>query len=582
MFTLFLILQIGFQSFFLEEFYLKEKTKGIEKNIEDFSRELSSSKWTLDKTKQEVSRFIEQNNSPLIILDRYGMPEYYNEIDDYSMVVRSDDGELFKVRLDYIQDLESYGDFESLLGSEIYLEAMLIDKKEKLLEALLIEFDDSVYYYGELIDELEYMKEDEEYIGKALNIKGEVVYYNDPIFEEAEMYKNDLLLEEVDSWVYENEYFIDNVDDDSIIKYSYIDEASKVENIVFIKPVLFGNGDRKFMFVMASLQPINEAIGIINQYYIYIFLIAIVVIILLSFLYSKMIAKPLIEMNDAAKRMANLDFSAQCSISSNDELESLSNSLNTLSQNLDQSLKELQDANDQLLDDIEKERKQEMIRREFVANVSHELKTPLGIIKGFAEGIKDGIYESKKEYYLDVIIDEINEMNRLVLDMLELSKLESKAYKLSEEVFSIQDLILKINTKFSHMLEEKKLKINLDIEKYKVYCDRNKVEQVLVNLFSNAVRYSGENESISIRAEDRNKDIVIYIENTGAHIPEDEIEKIWDRFYRIEKSRNRSSGGTGLGLLIVKNILELQGSEYGARNTEKGVEFYFSLPKSDV
>lgn len=584
MFTLFLAFQIGFQSLFLEKFYLEKKTKGIEKNIENFSREYLNSKWSLDKTKEEVARFAEQNNSSLIILDRYGIPQYYNEIDNYSMVVRSENGELFNVNLDALYEEESYEDFETLIGSEIYLEGILIDEDERILEAFLISSKEieTNYYDEELISQLENTEGYDLYGDEVIKIKGEVVYYNEPNFEESQVYKSDLLLQEVDSWFYENDYLIDEIDNDSIINYSYLDEVSKVENIVFIKPILYDNGDGKFIFVMTSLQPINEAIGIMNQYYIYIFLIAIIFIVLLSFLYSKMISKPLIEMNEVAKRMANLDFGAKCSIHTNDELESLSNSLNTLSKNLDQSLKELQDANDQLLDDIEKERQQEMIRREFVANVSHELKTPLGIIKGFAEGIKDGIYENKKEYYLDVIIDEINEMNRLVLDMLELSKLESKAYKLSKEVFEIEDLILKINNKFSHMVEEKKLKTTLDIQECRVCSDKNKIEQVLVNLYSNAIRYSKVNESINIKVDDRNSDVVIYIENTGVHIPEEDIEKIWDRFYRIEKSRNRASGGTGLGLLIVKNILELHNSKYGVKNTEKGVEFYFSLPKPDA
>jgi len=285
-------------------------------------------------------------------------------------------------------------------------------------------------------------------------------------------------------------------------------------------------------------------------------------------------------MNNAATKMAELDFSVKCDIQSNDELGSLSQSLNTLSHNLESSLTELRDTNSKLIDDIEREKQQELIRKEFVANVSHELKTPLGIMKGFAEGIKDGIFEDKKEYYLDVIIDEIEKMNVMIFDMLEISKLESKEYTLSKNVFEIDELLKKVKFRFDPMLNDNKLTASMDLKPYKVSGDSSKIEQVLMNLFSNAIRYSAENEKIKIRVIENNEKIRVSISNSGSYIAEEDISKIWDRFYRVEKSRNKSQGGTGLGLLIVKNILELHESEYGVRNTKDGVEFYFHLDKS--
>ncbi|MEA1961219.1 MAG: HAMP domain-containing sensor histidine kinase [Bacillota bacterium] len=259
----------------------------------------------------------------------------------------------------------------------------------------------------------------------------------------------------------------------------------------------------------------------------------------------------------------------------------MAESLNILSRKLDTSLKDLQEANEQLLEDMEKERQQELKRKEFVASVSHELKTPLGIIKGFAEGIKDGIHQNKQDYYLDVIINEIETMDDLVMEMLELSRFELGNYKLSRQEFAMDSLVMEFNQRFRYLIDERHLKTHFDIEECNVLADREKIEKVLNNLYSNAIRYSINEGSINIKLKKQKNNMICYsIENTGVHIPEDELDKIWDRFYRIEKSRNRVSGGTGLGLLIVKNILQMHESDFGAINTDKGVEFYFSLPEA--
>lgn len=428
---------------------------------------------------------------------------------------------------------------------------------------------------------------DEDY--EIKDISGEIIYihYNEENMD-PEFYKVDLLDQEIDSFFmdvegleYENQNEVkkQKFTNNGIDYYWFIDPNTNLKSIIFYKAIRV-NGEIQYIFAMSSLQSIDEALNFISQYLLYMFVIAMILIFILSFFYSKMIAKPLINMNNAATKMAELDFSVKCDIQSNDELGSLSQSLNTLSHNLESSLTELRDTNSKLIDDIEREKQQELIRKEFVANVSHELKTPLGIMKGFAEGIKDGIFEDKKEYYLDVIIDEIEKMNVMIFDMLEISKLESKEYTLSKNVFEIDELLKKVKFRFDPMLNDNKLTATMDLKPYKVFGDSSKIEQVLMNLFSNAIRYSAENEKIKVSVIENNEKIRVSIINSGSYIAEEDISKIWDRFYRVEKSRNKSQGGTGLGLLIVKNILELHESEYGVRNTKDGVEFYFHLEKS--
>ncbi|MCY6485344.1 HAMP domain-containing sensor histidine kinase [Clostridium aestuarii] len=584
-FTMFIFIQMSFQSLFFSRFYLKEKIKITKNNIDSFSKKYINSNWSLEQEIKGINRFIEENNSILIITNDKGVPEYSYMYDIYSsvMLIEDKDENYYKIPIDYIEDET---DFEIKKGEEVYIEGIKSEYDETIIEPFKIEINGKEYsnksisldiYYDEDASEKDEYYDIKHQIDK---IKGTIAYIEKPKkFSKDIMYKQNLLIEQVDYWFY-NKNEINNLSNSDIISYNYDEPELKTQNRVFIKPVMNKNGSKKYIFVLTSLQPVDEAIGIMKNYYFYMFLLAIVFIIILSFTYSKMISKPLIQMNKVAKNMAELDFSTYCQVKSDDELGSLSKSLNILSKSLDYNMKELKKANKKLAEDIERERKQEKVRKEFVASVSHELKTPLGIMKGFAEGIKDGIYENKKDYYLEVIIDEIEKMNELVLDMLELSKLEARAYKLNKSDFSIKEIIINTDNKFTNISQEKNLKINLCMDNCNVYGDKRKIEQVIVNLFSNAIRYSKRDGFIKIKTESRDNEVYFYIENSGTHIPDEQLDKIWNRFYRVEKSRSKALGGTGLGLAIIKNILEMHESTFGVKNTNLGVQFFFSLCKA--
>jgi signal transduction histidine kinase len=300
----------------------------------------------------------------------------------------------------------------------------------------------------------------------------------------------------------------------------------------------------------------------------------------LSFYYSKIIAKPLIKMNRVTKKMANFDFSEKLPISTEDEIGSLSSSINSLSVNLKDRIDKLHVANTKLQQDIEKERQLEKTRKEFISGVSHELKTPLSVIRSFAEGIKDGVSKDTT-YYTDVILEETDNMNRLIVEMLELAKLESGTYKLEMEAFSIGELIQQVYTKLLFSIEEKNLHVELALDPtIYVQANRNRIEQVVVNLLSNAIRYAPTGEQVKLSVIEYEETVKVEIENNGTPIPEESLDKIWDRFYRLDASRSRHTGGTGLGLSIVKNILELHHANYGVYNKENGVVFYFELQKA--
>ena len=365
------------------------------------------------------------------------------------------------------------------------------------------------------------------------------------------------------------------------VTYIFNDSYYNIKHIVAVKPVIFNDIPTKVIFAVSSLQPVNEAVGVMRDFYIYIYIFGIALTLVLAYIYSNMVSKPLINLNNTASKMAELDFHEKCEINREDEIGSLAKTLNFLSTNLSSALNSLQESNAKLKEDIEREKEIEERRKEFVAAVSHELKTPISLIEGYAEGIKDGIVEGEdKDYYINVIIDEAEKMGRLVSEMLELSKLESGNFKIQIEEFnlsaSINETIRRLEE--GYLDSGSKVKINKKIEnELQVLGDKNKIKEVLTNFLTNAIRHTKEGGSIYVRTIAIEDKVTVEIENSGEHIPKEDIDKVWDKFYKVDKARSRNAGGTGLGLAIVKNILNLHDSEYGVENTEIGVRFHFTL-----
>lgn len=327
----------------------------------------------------------------------------------------------------------------------------------------------------------------------------------------------------------------------------------------------------------ASLLPISEGISVIEEFYKFFYAVAIFIIILLSYVYSNMITNPLRKVSEKAKKMSTLDFSEKCQVESQDEIGDLAVTLNFLSENLNSALTCLQSANIQLQRDIEKERKLDQIRKEFVAAASHELKTPITIIQGYTEGLKDGVFTMEESAEsLDIIIQETNRMSNLVKDMLELSALESESVDLNLSVFNLVELIHNMVRILSNKIQDKHIEV---YENYysiaTIEADKFRMEQVITNFLTNALRYTEENGTIFITTGEENGIIRVSFENTCNKLSDEELERVWKKFYKVDKSRTRKLGGSGLGLSIVKNILELHGFQYGVRNTEVGVEFFF-------
>lgn len=381
----------------------------------------------------------------------------------------------------------------------------------------------------------------------------------------------------------ENQELIDkSMKSNSAQSISFFNKATHTDCIGVIIPISIYQENDSLLISVTSVQPIAEADSVINEFYKFIILGFLVVGIFLSIIYTNLVTKPLVRINRIADKMAKMDFSESCQVYSDDEIGNLGNTLNFLSTNLKNSLDDLNAKNEQLQADIDKERQLELLRQDFVAGVSHELKTPIGIIQGYAEGIKDGIVSGDEaNEYLNIILAESHKMSTLVTNMLEISKLDSGIVKLNIETFNILRLIKHSLNNISIKFADKNINFSVISEFPYVYVEADifQIEQVITNILTNAFKYTEPNNniSISIVAIDEFYEISVFNENT--HIPEEELNNLFSKFYRLEKSRNRDSSSHGLGLSIVKRLLDMHGSKFSLSNVDNGVVFTFQLKK---
>ncbi len=287
-----------------------------------------------------------------------------------------------------------------------------------------------------------------------------------------------------------------------------------------------------------------------------------------------------------AEKMAKLDFSQKYRITdTDDEINELGKNMNTVSNKLEVTIKQLKDTNIELEKDIEQKSKIDEMRKQFISDVSHELKTPIAIIQGYAEGLKENVNtdEESKDYYAEVILDEANKMDRLVKQLLELMKLEYGKREFNNQRFNIAELVQEVIRKSNVMYEEQGIEVEIENSKPTyVFADDFYIEQVVTNYFTNAIKHvkevNGEKKiKFTIKENPQTKKVRVSVHNTGDRIDEEDLNRIWNRFYKVDESRHRTDGGSGIGLSLVKAIMTNYGNSYGAFNTENGVEFYFEL-----
>ena len=263
-----------------------------------------------------------------------------------------------------------------------------------------------------------------------------------------------------------------------------------------------------------------------------------------------------------------------------DEIGILGNSMNVLSDKLKEAVEELKSANNQLQKDIEEKIQIDEMRQEFIANVSHELKTPIALIQGYAEGLIEGMAEEKesRDYYCEVIMDEANKMNKMVRQLLTLNALESGNDLVFMEHFNLVELIEGVLTATRILIEQKEAVIEFsNLHPVYVWADEFKIEEVVTNYISNALNHLDGKKIICITIEEMTDTVRVAVKNTGKPIPEEDLPNIWTKFYKVDKARTRAYGGSGIGLSIVKAVIDSHHKECGVKNVNDGVEFWFTL-----
>lgn len=360
-----------------------------------------------------------------------------------------------------------------------------------------------------------------------------------------------------------------------------IDDTSNSLNYI----LLYGKLDNGYsLYMRIPIAPIEESVRISNNTLIVIGIATVIISAFVASLISKRFTSPILQLNDITKKMAKLDFEQKYRINdSDDEINELGKNINTMSDKLESTIKQLRETNSELEKDIEEKSKIDEMRKQFISDVSHELKTPIALIQGYAEGLIENVNndDESRKFYAEVILDELNKMDVLVKQLLELMKLEYGKRKFNDEEFDVVELINEVIRKCNVMLEENKIQVVFDEKKpIYAYADDFYVEQVVTNYFTNAIKHAKEvngKKQIKITIQNVKNKIRVSVFNTGDKIPEEDLTRVWGRFYKIDDSRNRENSGSGIGLSIVKAIQNNYQNEYGVQNLSNGVEFYFDI-----
>ena len=342
-----------------------------------------------------------------------------------------------------------------------------------------------------------------------------------------------------------------------------------------------GTLDKGELFLIrTAVEPLRESVMLANKFLlevgIFVLLIGAVAIQFLS----RRISEPILELAKLSERMTDLDFNVKFSGGKDEEIVFLGNHMNQLSEKLEKTISELKTANNELQRDIEQKEKRDEMRKEFLSNVSHELKTPIALVQGYAEGLKECINDDpeSREFYCDVIMDEAGKMNKLVKNLLTLNELEFGNEVVTMERFDLASMIHNMLRSMQVLFEQKNVKLVYDVQE-PVYAWANefKMEQVLNNYISNALNHVDGEKIIKITIQRQDGHVRAGVFNTGKPIPEEDVGRIWDKFYKVDKARTREYGGSGVGLSIVKAIMESMHQQYGVINYDNGVEFWFEL-----
>ena len=336
----------------------------------------------------------------------------------------------------------------------------------------------------------------------------------------------------------------------------------------------------RYIEIITPLSFIQEGLEISTRYHLLIIVLALIIGSSMSFVFSKKMTDPILELKEITQRISLLDFNIKFEKERKDEIGELGYAINKMGGTLEKNIDEINKVNKKLMEDIENEKRLDKLRKEFIASVSHELKTPIAIIQGYAQGLMENIAETEEDrnFYCEIIVEESLKMDSLVKELLLITQMDSGYFKIEKEKVDLYQMIKDIRDKYSSKNREIKYIGEKDIF---AYCDEKYIDRVLENLVVNALKYSTGDREVTITVDDIENKYKIIISNESENLSEDDLENIWTPFYRVNKARDRD--GHGLGLAIVRGILENHKSNFGVYITEKNIiNFWFELEKSSL
>ena len=354
------------------------------------------------------------------------------------------------------------------------------------------------------------------------------------------------------------------------------------KNSSFIEGFGYCSDNQTIVIMSTPVAGLKESVNISNKFLIYVAIIGFIITVIITFLITKMITSPILQLAEISNKMGKLDFTARYEGKRSDEIQTLGQNMNYMSARLKKAISKLQEANEVLKEDIKRKEAIDEMRKDFIANVSHELKTPIALIQGYAEGLNEGLCEDEesRKYYTEVIMDESEKMNKMVKQLLTLSSLESGNSILHKENFNMTSLTDSVLSSISILIGEKNVKVDFDTSKdIFLYADEFKIEEVVTNYISNAIHHVNDNGTIKIDVSEDERNVYFSVYNTGNKIPEKDLSNVWEKFFKVDKAHSRSYGGSGIGLSIVKAIVEAHGGAVKVVNKSDGVEFSFKIPR---
>jgi len=559
----FFIFLMGQMSLF-REYYTYVKTNNLLRELESFSKEYTQ--WQTDEEiNNGIIKYSENNDFYIMIMGENG--DLLHMV-SYEMTLKTNEGENVRITFDNISHTKEFQELGLKKGDYIKVECRepIDSRNSRIYVPDKIYSQDKEWKAAPFFPETD--KNENEWNFENKIFEGEIVSISLPSRQGMVIQRREAFGAVMD-WRFRRHRHEELKED-----YIYINHETQNSYIVGTVNVE-KNQNPEVIFAISPMRSVYEAVFVSRQMAkIWIFA-GIFMALIIAFILMRSVSKPILKMSAITQKMKNLDFSEKCHISGEDEIGMLARNINEMSDKLDLTIAELKAANEKLKEDIERERKLEQQRKDFVDAVSHELKTPLAVIQAYAEGIMDGISGENKTKYLKVILEEIKRMDSLVLSMLENSRLEAGAMLPEMKEYDLHKILRKVAERFEKTAEDSGVELIMQIPEEPLFkkFDITLIEQVISNFVINGIYHSEKCGKVRITA----KNGEVSVENSGKNIPEEELDLIWDKFYKTDKSRTRTASGTGLGLSIAKNILNLHKADYGVENTKKGVKFRFLL-----